>query len=139
MFAGSSDGLYILSKVGEGLLRETALLALLPDGRAEGGKQRLREVEGHILGRVVMPAAEPLPGEAWAYRARQADPLGEVVVMKMGFLRPIRVLVRFVDPSFEGLEDWVPPARLKVLWTDVEAFEGRPRRDSCAIRSPLPT
>jgi hypothetical protein len=73
-----------------------------------------------------VPAAEPLPGEAWAYRARQADPLGEVVVMKIGSRRPIRVLVRFVDPSFEGLEDWVPPARLKVLWTDVEAFERPP-------------
>jgi hypothetical protein len=75
-----------------------------------------------------MLAAEPSPGEAWAYRARQADPLVQVAVMKIGSRRPIRVLVRFVDPSFEGLEDWVPPARLKVLWTDVEAFEAKERR-----------
>lgn len=75
-----------------------------------------------------MQAAEPSPGEAWAYRARQVDPLVEVVVMKIGSRRPIRVLVRFVDPSFEGLEEWVPPARLKVPWAGVEAFEAKERR-----------
>ena len=75
-----------------------------------------------------MRTAEPSPGEAWAYRARQADPLVEVVVMKIGSRRPIRVLVRFVDPSFEGLEEWVPPARLKVPWAEVEAFEAKERR-----------
>ena len=75
-----------------------------------------------------MPTAEPSPGEAWAYRARQADPLVEVVAMKIGSRRPIRVLVSFVDPSFEGLEEWVPPARLKVLWAEVEAFEAKDRR-----------
>jgi hypothetical protein len=30
-----------------------------------------------------MQPAEPSPGEAWAYRARQADPLVEVVAMKV--------------------------------------------------------
>jgi hypothetical protein len=75
-----------------------------------------------------MQTAEPSPSEAWAYRARQADPLVEVVVKKIGSRRPIRALVRFVDPSFEGLEDWVPPARLKVPWADVEAFEAKERR-----------
>ncbi len=75
-----------------------------------------------------MEPAEPSPGEAWAYRARRADPLVEVVAMKIGSRRPIRVLVRFVDPSFEGLEEWVPPARLKVLWAEVEAFEAKERR-----------
>lgn len=75
-----------------------------------------------------MEPAEPSPGEAWAYRARHADPLVEVVAMKIGSRRPIRVLVRFVDPSFEGLEEWVPPARLKVLWAEVKAFEAKERR-----------
>jgi hypothetical protein len=75
-----------------------------------------------------MQTGEPSPGEAWAYRARQADRLVEVVVMKIGSRRPIRVLVQFVDPSFEGLEEWVPPARLKVPWVEVEAFEAKERR-----------
>ena len=75
-----------------------------------------------------MPTAEPSPGEAWAYRARQADALVEVVAMKIGSRRPFRVLVGFVDPSFEGLEEWVPPARLKVPWAEVEAFEAKERR-----------
>lgn len=75
-----------------------------------------------------MQAADPSPGEAWAYRARQADPLVEVTVLKVGSRRPIRVLVHFVDPSFEGLEDWIPPARLKVMWVEVEEFEAKERR-----------
>ena len=75
-----------------------------------------------------MQAAEPSPGAAWAYRARQADPLVEVVVMKIGSRRPIRVLIRFVDPSFEGLEEWVPPARLRVPWVEVETFEAKEGR-----------
>lgn len=75
-----------------------------------------------------MQAADPSPGEAWAYRARQADPLVEVTVLRVGSRRPIRVLVRFVDPSFEGLEDWVPPARLKVTWVEAEEFEAKERR-----------
>lgn len=60
------------------------------------------------------------PGEAWAYRARGIDPLVEVRVIKIGTQRPARVFVRFVADKFEGKEEWVPPARLKVLWSGVE-------------------
>lgn len=60
--------------------------------------------------------------ESWAYRARGQDPLVEVRVLRIGTDRPPRVLVRFVDDTFEGKEEWVPPARLKILWASVEAF-----------------
>lgn len=33
-----------------------------------------------------------------------------------------RVRVRFLQDEFEGREEWVPPARLKVLWADVESW-----------------
>jgi hypothetical protein len=56
----------------------------------------------------------PAVGELWAYRARQHDPLVQVAVVRLGARTPRRVLVRFVDEEFEGLQDWVPPARLKV-------------------------
>jgi hypothetical protein len=77
-------------------------------------------------------------GEAWAYRARQADPLVEVSVVRVGVQRPARVLVRFVDPSLEGREEWVPPARLKVSWSDVVAYEARESRWT-AVRELSPT
>src|SRR5262245_4603397 len=70
----------------------------------------------------------PKPGEAWAYRYHAADPLTQVVIKRVGTRRPIRLLVRFVDPSGEGLEDWVPPSRLKAPWADVEAYQARERR-----------
>jgi hypothetical protein len=46
---------------------------------------------------------EPAVGEAWAYRARNHDPLVRVVVVRFGVKTPRRVLVRFVDDEFEGL------------------------------------
>lgn len=81
------------------------------------------------------------PGHTWAYRARWNDPLVAVRVVRIGVRRPSRVLVRYVDDEFEGLEDWVPPARLKCPWQDVGVFRAReakweavaagsPRRDS---------
>ncbi|WKK14803.1 MULTISPECIES: hypothetical protein [Rhodococcus] len=60
------------------------------------------------------------PGQSWAYRARRVDDLVEVVVLRLGTQKPPRVLVRFVDDRFEGREEWVPPARLKVPWPEVE-------------------
>lgn len=68
------------------------------------------------------------PGESWAYRARQVDPLVEVSVVRLGAQKPARVLVRFVDDEFEGREDWVPPARLKVPWSEVEEYRAREER-----------
>lgn len=71
---------------------------------------------------------EPLVGEEWAYRARSMDPLVQVVVLRIGVKTPKRVLIRFVDDEFEGQQDWVPPARLKVLWREVVAFMDREAR-----------
>jgi len=36
--------------------------------------------------------------------------------------------VRFLDDEFEGREDWVPPARLKVLWAESERWLAREGR-----------
>lgn len=68
------------------------------------------------------------PGEAWGYRPRGTDPLVEVRVIRLGTNKPARVLVALVDDSFEGKEEWVPPARLKVLWTGAEQCEAREAR-----------
>ena len=73
-----------------------------------------------------MPEApEVQPGERWAYRARRIDDLVEVEVVKLGTQKPARVQVRFVDERFEGRQEWVPPARLKVHWSGVDAFRHR--------------
>ncbi|MGB7871480.1 MAG: hypothetical protein WBM01_24985 [Mycobacterium sp.] len=48
--------------------------------------------------------------------------------MKLGTQRPARVLVRFVDERFEGRQEWVPPARLKVSWAAVGVFREREAR-----------
>ncbi|MPV89144.1 hypothetical protein [Georgenia ruanii] len=56
------------------------------------------------------------------------DPLTEVVVEKLGTTRPARVRVRFVAEQFEAREEWVPPARLKVPWSQVSAYEAREAR-----------
>lgn len=63
------------------------------------------------------------PGESWGYRARARDPLVEVRVLRLGTSKPPRVLVVFVDDVFEGKEEWVSPARLKVLWSEAEEFQ----------------
>lgn len=70
----------------------------------------------------------PQIGERWAYRARANDPLVEVEVARIGVKKPTRLLVRFMDEEFEGLRDWVPPARLKVPWSDVEEYRAREAR-----------
>lgn len=67
-------------------------------------------------------------GEHWAYRARQQDPLVEVSVLRLGSKAPARVLVRWVADEFEGMQDWVPPARLKANWAGVDEFRARERR-----------
>lgn len=46
-------------------------------------------------------------------------------MLKIGSQRPARLLVRFVDERFEGRQEWVPPARLKVRWEAVDAFRAR--------------
>lgn len=71
---------------------------------------------------------EPAVGEAWAYRARHHDPFVQMRVVRFGVKTPRRVLVRFVDEEFEGLQDWVPPSRLKVPWSGMAEFVARERR-----------
>lgn len=65
------------------------------------------------------------PGQVWAYRARHGDELARVQVLKLGNRKPPRVLVRFLDETFEGRDEWVSPARLKVLWQDVAEYRAR--------------
>ena len=64
-------------------------------------------------------------GQEWAYRARQADDLVQVRVLRLGTQRPARVLVQFADEVFEGRQEWVPPARLKAHWQDVGQYRAR--------------
>jgi hypothetical protein len=54
--------------------------------------------------------------------------LVQVVVMRIGDRKLARVLVKFVDDAFEGRQEWVPPARLKALWTDASDFEAAEQR-----------
>jgi len=63
--------------------------------------------------------------EIWAYRARSVDDITPVKVLRHGTKKPARVLVQFEDPSMEGNEEWVPPARLKVPWEDADAYRAR--------------
>lgn len=67
-------------------------------------------------------------GERWAYRQKRTEPVTCVEVVRLGTGRPPRVQVRFVDDEFEGREEWVPPGRLKVLWTGVDAWREGERR-----------
>jgi hypothetical protein len=71
---------------------------------------------------------EPAVDEAWAHRAHHQDPLVHVVTVRLGVKKPRRVLVRFVDDAFEGLQEWVPPTRLKVPWSSVDEFVATERR-----------
>ena len=67
-------------------------------------------------------------GEEWAYRERANSNPTPVRVTKVGTARPPRVKIRFLDDSFEGREEWVPPSRLKVLWADLDAWRAREDR-----------
>ncbi len=80
----------------------------------------------------------PQPGEAWAYRARQSDELVQVKVLRAGSQRPTRVLVHFADDRFEGRQEWMPPARLKVAWQEVGEFRLREERSSRVYEAGIP-
>jgi len=73
------------------------------------------------------------PGQFWAYRSRRDDPPVQVRVLRLGVKRPPRVLIQFVDDEFEGLQEWVPPGRLKVRWSEVAEFIDRDRRWAAVI------
>ncbi|HYT94349.1 MAG TPA: hypothetical protein VEL76_36880 [Gemmataceae bacterium] len=62
-------------------------------------------------------------GEQWAYRQKQTEKATCVEVVRLGTTRPPRVLIKFVDDAYEGRQEWVPPARLKVRWADVEEWQ----------------
>ncbi len=66
-----------------------------------------------------------------------STPLVEVRVVKVGSGKPARVLVRFVADEFEGREEWVPPARLKVPWSGVDAFVAKESRWDVVSASPV--
>jgi hypothetical protein len=69
------------------------------------------------------------PGEKWAYRkAPYNGPVSEVQVLKIGSQRPLRVKVRFLEEEAEGREEWVPPARLRVPWTQKDNWLENQRR-----------
>jgi hypothetical protein len=76
---------------------------------------------------MTVPAKAPVVavGEDWAYREKARERAVRVRVTRIGTTRPIRVRVRFVDDAFEGREDWVPPTRLKVPWSEVERWQAR--------------
>jgi hypothetical protein len=67
-------------------------------------------------------------GEEWAYREKAGDAVTLVRVTRIGTTRPLRVRIRFMDDAYEGREDWVPPARLKVRWADVAHWQEREDR-----------
>jgi|HubBroStandDraft_1064217.scaffolds.fasta_scaffold91012_2 hypothetical protein len=67
-------------------------------------------------------------GEEWAYREKARNPAVRVEVVRVGTSRPPRVRVRFLGEEFEGREDWIPPNRLKVLWSDATAWQARENR-----------
>lgn len=67
-------------------------------------------------------------GEKWAYRARATDPVVCVEIRRIGTARAPRVLVGFVDDKFEGQQEWVSPARLKVRWSEAEAWQAAEKR-----------
>lgn len=69
------------------------------------------------------PACEQ--GERWAYRQNGPKPLEEIEVLKIGVKKPPRVLVRWVRPEAEGREEWVPPGRLKCLWSEVDDLRAK--------------
>jgi hypothetical protein len=84
-----------------------------------------------------LEVTEPAVGEMWAYRARRYDPLVQVRVVRVGVKTPRRVLVQFVDEGLEGLQDWVPPNRLKAPWSGMAEFVARESRwDAVVAASP---
>ena len=67
-------------------------------------------------------------GEHWGYRANRHAKFAEVKVLKIGTARPPRVKVEYVDDRFEGKQAWVSPARLEVLWSDIDEYIAKDNR-----------
>ncbi|MEU9097426.1 PE-PGRS family protein [Streptomyces sp. NPDC048361] len=65
-------------------------------------------------------------GEHWAYRARPKElggALRRVEIVRVGGAgRSGSVHVRFLDGDAAGLQEWVSPSCLLVLWVDVDSF-----------------
>lgn len=49
-------------------------------------------------------------------------------MLRLGTQKPPRVLVCFVENRFEGGEEWVLPARLKVPWSGVDQLRAHEAR-----------
>lgn len=67
-------------------------------------------------------------GEVWAYRRRANEHLEPVRIVRRGTTRPKWALVTFEAPEAEGLQDWIPIARLKVPWDERHEFLAREDR-----------
>ncbi|HEX3783664.1 MAG TPA: hypothetical protein VHX38_28710 [Pseudonocardiaceae bacterium] len=67
-------------------------------------------------------------GEKWGYQHKQTEPVTCVEVTRLGTGRPPRVQIKFIDDEHEGRQEWVPPGRLKVRWSDVDAWRENERR-----------
>jgi hypothetical protein len=82
-------------------------------------------------------------GEEWAYRQKAGDRAVKVRILRIGTARPARIWVHYLDEEFEGREDWIPPARLKVPWSGVSSWQEREDRweairavSNCADETP---
>jgi hypothetical protein len=70
-------------------------------------------------------------GQGFAYRQRaytRGEPVRPVEVVKEGPPRSRKVRIRWLDGEYEGLEEWVPMARLVVAWDQADAFLEDERR-----------
>lgn len=64
-------------------------------------------------------------GKRFAYRKQVrafGKPVQPVEVVREGPPRSARVRIRYLDGEYEGLEEWVPKARLLVPWDEAKEF-----------------
>lgn len=64
-------------------------------------------------------------GEHWAYREKAQTtgwPVLPVEIVQLGPPRSRKVRVKFLDGEYPGLDQWVPQVRLRVPWSDVDAW-----------------
>lgn len=63
-------------------------------------------------------------GQTWVYRARAFDP--DCPIVKAELLqfgpKPHKVRVRWLEGEYNGLDEWVPRVRLRVLWAEKDAW-----------------
>lgn len=77
-------------------------------------------------------------GKRYGYRERYrtpGEPIRPVLLVKNGPQKSKQVRVRWLDGEYEGLEEWVPEARLIVPWGEVEALQHDERRTLAAVEA----